>query len=476
MTVIEEINNLIDHKQEHYRKLSDKIWELAEPSYKEHESCKILQSELKRSKFTIIDNISNLSTAFIAEFGNEKPIIGILGEYDALKGLSQKANVATQISDSYTYNGHGCGHNLLGVGSLAAAIAIKECLNKYNLKGTIRFYGCPAEENGHGKVSMINAGCFKDLDVALSWHPGTQNRVLHLSSTASELISFKFYGKSSHASDSPERGRSALDAVELLDVGLNYLREHIGSRARVHYSITDSGGDTPNVVQEHATELCMIRDESVQSMQQIVERVKKIALGAAFMTGTRAYYQLQGGTYNLIPNTVLDAKMFDNLVAFGANKCNEADQKFAKKIFDTFDRFEQKHIISSLSNLNQQYVATHPIAEWITPFSRQDGFMQPSTDVGDVSWNVPTSRCNTATWALGTAYHSWQAVAQGKTSYAVNSMFLAAKVLAATAIDLFENSNVVNQAKEEWKLRTSKNLYHSIPVEYSEYKQLREMI
>ncbi|MCI1857375.1 MAG: amidohydrolase [Sporolactobacillus sp.] len=462
MKLTTEIEESIDSDYQLFSELSQQIWDLAELSYQEFKSAKILSKALEKEGFSVAENVAGLKTGFIGSYGSGKPVIAILGELDALPGLSQKAGVAAPNPVVAGGNGHGCGHNLLGVGSLAAAFAVKRYLSRHHMLGTVRYYGCPAEESGSGKVFMIKAGCFNDVDAAFSWHPGTVNEVMHLSSTASLLADFQFKGKSSHASASPERGRSALDAMELMHVGCNYLREHIPNRARIHYAVKDGGGISPNVVQSYAEERCMVRAETVEEVKQIFQRVIKIAEGASLMTETKMSYRIQGGTYNLIPNTTLHRAMAHYMNELNYPEYTDEDVRLIRSIFQSFDSFEQKSIIASIDSHQIKQAREVPIACWIDPFSEKENFMQPSTDAADVSWNVPTGRCKIATWALGTPVHSWQAVAQGKTHYAINAALFAGKALACTAVQAMIDRDFLTTAQNEWKERLNGSSYQSL--------------
>ncbi|WP_368225779.1 amidohydrolase, partial [Blautia wexlerae] len=351
---IKEISEKIEDKKEYYAKISDKIWEYAEPRFQEYKSSELLQQTLKKEGFSIKSNLAGEETAFIAEYGSGKPVIGFLGEFDALPGLSQKADTTERIpeektSDSkyesvperekkqnpgsgYTDNcGHGCGHQLIGTGTLAAVIALKDFMKAHNLKGTIRYYGCPAEENAGGKAFLVRDGYFNDCDLALCWHPEQGRRACYGSTKANFRVFFTFYGTPAHASMCPELGRSALDAVELMDVGVNYMREHMIDEARIHYAITDTGGDAPNVVQSRAQVLYAIRAPKITQVKELYNRVCNIAKGAALMTETTVEIRQVAAYSNLISSKILADHMNTYLEKLGPIPYTEQEYAYAQK-------------------------------------------------------------------------------------------------------------------------------------------------
>ena len=356
-------------------------------------------------------DVAGIPTAVIGEAGEGGPVIAILGEYDALPGLSQEAGVAEKRPIPGDGFGHGCGHNLLGSASLLAAAAVKDYLEQNGLKGRVRYYGCPAEEGGAAKGFMVRAGAFKDVDVAISWHPAAFSGVNEAVSLANTRIDFTFHGRASHAAAAPHLGRSALDAVELMSVGVNYMREHMPSDARIHSAILDAGGIAPNVVQARAKVRYLIRATDLPGLQKLIERVKKIAEGAALMTETRVEQRVISGVSNLLGNTPMEKAMHDNLMRLGPPSFDDADREFAAKIQGTLS---DEDIESAFRRAGMPVKKNAPLCDAIIPLEARGAKMVGSTDVGDVSWVVPTVQARGATYAIGTPGHSWQLTAQGK--------------------------------------------------------------
>lgn len=459
MNLTEKIAKLIDEKSNNYKDISDKIWEFAETRFDEFQSADLLCEVLQQEEFQVERGVANLETGFIGTYGTGKPVIAILGEYDALAGLSQVAGEATYQPINANGNGHGCGHNLLGVGALAGAIAVKDYLVQHKLAGTVKYYGCPAEESGYGKSFMAREGLFKDVDIAFSWHPGTVNTVMHAMSNAVIHAHFKFKGRSSHAAASPHLGRSALDAVELMNVGVNYLREHIIDGARIHYAVTNTGGVAPNVVQAEAEVTYLIRAPKPDQVKSLYERVVKCAKGASMMTETTVDEQIVGSCHNLIPNKTLETIMDQHMNELGYPEVTDKDIRFAKDIFQTLSEEEKGAIALQVGNDFARKLAEKPIADFVIPLAKEPISIGGSTDVADVSWNVPTAQCTTSTWAVGTPFHTWQVVAQGKSNYAHQAMLLAGKTIASTAITAIENPELIEQAKNELKERLNGEHY-----------------
>jgi aminobenzoyl-glutamate utilization protein B len=450
MTTLAPALEFIDRNSAKFTALSDQIWNLAELRYEEFASSELHIKLLEENGFRVTRGIAGIPTAFVAEAGNEGPVIGILGEYDALSGLSQEAGAlscqpSSEISNG---NGHGCGHHLLGTAAHLAAAAVKDHLARTGQPGRVRFYGCPAEEGGSGKTFMARAGIFDELDAALSWHPHVQTSVFPAGSLANIQASFHFTGKASHAAAAPHLGRSALDAVELMNVGVNYLREHMLPEARVHYAVTNTGGLSPNVVQANAEVLYLIRAPRNDQAAELYERVKNVARGAALMTDCTVDIVFDKACSNLLENTVLNQLMYSHMQklgapAFGADEFELAGayQKAALSAQD---------IETSERSLNQAWRDPKPLFDRVDPYvPNKNRTMAGSTDVGDVSWITPTAQCLTACYAFGTPPHSWQWVAQGKTPLAHKGMLLASKTLAACAIDLFGAPETLAQAKAE---------------------------
>lgn len=456
MDYIDRISEIIDGKSDILINASNKIWEHAETGFEEFESSKLLCSILRQEGFTVSEKIAGIDTAFIGSFGSGKPVIALLGEYDALSGMSQKAGIAEKSPVIEGGNGHGCGHNLLGVGSLAGAIALRYYIEENNLPGTILYYGCPAEETGFGKTYLVKENSFENVDIALSWHPATTNSMISFPLMAILKMKCKFIGKSAHAALTPHLGRSALDAVELMSVGINYLREHIIDKARIHYAITNTGGLDPNVVQSEAENFLFIRASKVTQAKEIYERVVNIANGAALMTDTQVKISFDGGCSDLIPNNTLSRVLYNNLKIIGAPAFDEKDKLLAKKFEVT---------LSENDKLNDTYqnreLKGKLLADIINPYIETSDVLPASSDVGDVSWVVPSAQCFVACATIGTQGHSWQFTAQNKTSIAHKGMLTAGKILAATAIELIQNPTVIVNAKKELEERLGGRTYES---------------
>ncbi|MFJ5768745.1 M20 family metallopeptidase [Psychrobacillus sp. NPDC093180] len=470
----EEVSNLIDKKRTLFTQLSDQIWEFAETRFEEFRSADLLCEALEKEGFTVKRGVAGLETGFIASYGSGHPIIAILGEYDALTGLSQQAHSDKFEPIVKNGNGHGCGHNLLGVGSLAAAVAVKEYMMEHKLAGTVQFFGCPAEESGYGKAFMARDGYFKDVDAAFSWHPSTMNAVMHSTANAVIHAHFKFKGRSAHAAAAPHLGRSALDAVELMNVGVNYMREHIVDEARVHYAVTNTGGMAPNVVQADAEVTYLIRAPKPDQVRDLYDRVADCARGAALMTQTKLDFEIQGSCHNLIPNLTLEKVMHEHMQQLDFPAVSENDIKFTQAIYETLTEEEKRTAALQSGKKMAVQLAERPIADFVVPFSEKETFMGGSTDVADVSWNVPTAQCVTSTWAFGTPFHTWQAVAQGKTEYAHDAMLLAGKAIACTAITALQKPELLENAKKELAERLDGETYTAlIPKELTpvQYKQ-----
>lgn len=388
-----------------------------------------------------------METSFAGSFGSGKPVIAILGEYDALFELSQKAGVAEKQPVEPGGCGHGCGHNGLGIGALAAAVAMKDYMSEKKLSGTVRYYGCPAEEMGGGKVYMVRDGIFEDADIALTWHPSDINTI-HGSTLAFYSAYFKFNGISAHAGACPHLGRSALDAVELMNIGVNYLREHVVEQARMHYAITDAGGPSANVVQAHAEAVHVVRAPKAHQTREIFDRIAKIAHGAALMTETTVETVFDVGYSNYLPNGVLGELMHEKLSQLGPYEIDQADIDFARKLYATLTPSQKQTAAASVPDRAALSASEEKgIVHFIKPYSVYA--MSCSTDVGDVSWVVPTASVMTATYALGTPGHSWQTVSQGKSALFHKGMLLAGKVIALTGIHILEHPELIEKAKAE---------------------------
>ena len=426
-----------DHKKT-FSKVALKIWSHAEMGYQEFKSSSLLADELEKEGFKITKGVAGIPTAFIAEYGLSGPIIGILGEFDALPGLAQSTSPFKEIINNENGAGHACGHHLFGAASAWAAVAIKEWLDENNVEGIVRFYGTPAEEGGSGKVYMVREGLFNDVDVVLHWHPDDVNSANSRTSNSNKSAKFTFNGISSHAAGAPEQGRSALDGVESMNMMVNMLREHIPQESRIHYVIT-KGGLAPNVVPDVAEVYYYVRHPEMLMVEELFQRVVKTAEGAAIGTDTKMTYEVMHGNYSLLPNNVVQKLMHKHLATFGGFSYSDKELEYAEKIYKTF-------LKPTLEIGSQEYV---------TEFSNSHSY--GSTDVGDVSWVVPTAGLRTATWVPGTAAHSWQAVSSGGTSIGLKGAELAAKTIGATAIELFSNPMILNEAKKELDNRVGKD-------------------
>ena len=452
MSYREELSQIIEKNREEFITLSDRIWDFAESRFQEFQSTALQIEYFEKKGFRIRRDIGGGETAFYAEAGEGKPVIGFLGEYDALSGLSQKADVAEHDPIVPGGDGHGCGHNLLGAGNVAAVVALKEYMEKNKIPGTIRYYGCPAEENAGGKAFMVRDGAFDDCDLALSWHPGSACNVSGTGSLANFRVFFTFHGRSSHAAGAPHLGRSALDAVELMNVGVNYMREHMIDKARIHYAITNAGGTAPNVVQSEAQVLYAIRAPHVHQVKELYERVCNIARGAALMTETQVEIRQVAAYSDYIGNDVLADQITEHMNAFLPIGYTEEEYAYAQRFQDTMSELEKNSLRERKKNLSGKVDAERlekPIWDFLPPATPRRG-MGGSTDVGDVSWVCPTAYFHVTTLAVGPAGHSWQTVAQGKSSIAHKGMLTAGKILACTALDLYLNPELVKKAKENW--------------------------
>ena len=441
----EDVVRSIDAGYDKYTTVAKKIWEFAEVGYQETKSSALLQETLSQAGFKIEKGVAGMPTAFVATYGSGKPIIGILGEFDALPGVSQDAVPEIKKVEGRPA-GHACGHHLFGTASSAAAIAVKDWLIANKKQGTIRFYGTPAEEGGSGKVYMVREGLFNDVDVVFHWHPGAQNNASAGGSLANKTGKFRFYGIAAHAAASPERGRSALDGVEAMNDMVNMMREHVTQESRIHYVIT-RGGEAPNVVPAFAEVYYYVRHPKRTEVKDMWDRLTRAAQGAALGTDTKVEWEITGGVYDLLPNETLAKVMDTNLRAVGGYTYTLDEKVFAEKIQTTFTS-----AAPSLSTTNS-----------ISEFKITDGSGFGSTDVGDVSWVVPTAGLSTATWVPGTAAHSWQAVAAGGTSIGNKGMMMAAKTMALSIIDVFSNPATIDAAWKELRKRTGENFkYESL--------------
>lgn len=433
----------LDNATDTYRDIATQIWNLAEVGYQEYKSSELLQMQLNNSGFTVTPGVAGIPTAFVATWGSGKPVVTILAEYDALPGINQDS-VATRQPIEGKAAGHACGHHLFGTAAVAAGIAVKSWLQQNGKQGTIQVVGCPAEEGGSGKVYLVREGIFNNTDIALHWHPGDRNGANPGFALANISGKIRFKGISAHAAAAPERGRSSLDGVESMNYMVNMMREHVPSEARIHYVIT-KGGAAPNVVPDFAEVYYYARHPDNAVVKNIWARIIKAAEGAAMGTETTVEVEVTGGTHNILPVQSLAELMYKNLTFVGGYHFSEKETAFAQKLSET---------------LNTQFDPTEPAK--IEPYSTAPRSAAGSTDVGDVSWTVPTVGLSTATWVRGTAAHSWQAIAAGGISIGTKGMMVAAKTLTATALDLFSHPELIQKAKEEWTKTRGEYKYEAL--------------
>jgi aminobenzoyl-glutamate utilization protein B len=429
----------IDARRAEYIDVALQIWKFAELGYLETQSSALLQQKLTAAGFTVRAGVADIPTAFVATYGSGKPVIAFIGEFDALPGLSQAA-VPERRPLQEGAPGHGCGHNLLGTGSMAAAIAVRDWLAAGGRGGTVRFYGTPAEEGGGAKSYMVRAGLFDDVDVAISWHPGQSNDASPSSNLAMVSAKFRFHGVAAHAAAAPDRGRSALDAVEAMDAMVNLMREHVPQETRIHYIITH-GGAAENIVPDFAEVSYMVRHPDMRVLEGIWQRVVDAARGAALGTGTTMDFEMTSASYNLLPNSYLADLDRRNMQALGGVKYTAEERAFAEAL--------RKTMAGTLLRLGSEEQGQPPT----------DTFSPASTDLGDVSWKAPTTEFTTATWVPGTPAHTWQAVAADGMSIGMKGMLLAAKTMALTGVDLFTSPDHIAQARAEFDRRRGGAVY-----------------
>jgi aminobenzoyl-glutamate utilization protein B len=442
----EPVATYVDKRRQSYCDLSDRVWSTPELNFQEFNSSAEHARMIEAEGFRVLKQIAGMPTAVGGEAGQGGPVIAILGEYDALPGLSQAAGVADPRPLTHGGNGHGCGHNLLGSASLLAAAALKDWLERSNLPGRVRYIGCPAEEGGSAKSFMARAGVFDDVDVAICWHPGPFTGVTTPLSLACVEAEFQFAGRAAHAAAAPHLGRSALDAIELMNVGVNYLREHMPPGARVHYAITDAGGTAPNVVQAQARARHLVRAATLDEMWSLFARVVDVARGAALMTGTTMSWSQVAGEANLVGNSVLEQLMDETLRRLGSPGFDAADHAYAAAIQATLNPAD---IRAARMNFKLAPDLSDALTEEIYPLGAGSPNAIGSTDVGTVSWIVPTVQCRVATCAVGTPAHSWQMVAQGCAPAAHKGMIFAAKAMSEVAASLYSDPILLRAARQE---------------------------
>ncbi len=465
------IAKAIDERTPLILDVSDKIWEYAELSLKEVKSAELFCSVLTEQGFKVEKGICGIPTAFSASFGEGRPVIGLLAEYDALSGLSQKGGAVTKEELCPGGSGHGCGHNMLGAGALGAAIGVKAYLSETKRRGTVVLYGCPGEEGMASKAFMARDGEWKKLDAALTWHPSDCNEVVTGRSNSCIQILYSFKGTASHAAAAPEKGRSALDAVELLNIGVQFLREHVSDRARIHYAITDAGGVSPNVVQAKAEVLYMIRSDRIKETLELKKRVDKIAEGAALMTETECSVKFLDGMSDTVPNRTLENVLYKCFSETPLPEYSEEERIYAETLMSTFDgKDEIPGIGSDFDDGYREEIrkirkekGDPGINDFLLPHYKGDAFMNASTDVGDVSWVCPTAQIHAASFPNGSPGHSWQNVSSGYSSLGHKAVLTASKVLSLAAVELILNEDLLKEARKEFEERTASGYECPIP-------------
>ena len=462
--------NAVEEKKELICQAADHIWSNPELSLMEDESAAYYCDILEKEGFRVERGICGIRTAFSASFGNGSPKIGILAEYDALSGLSQEAGSLEQKEIVPGGCGHGCGHNLLGAGAFGAALGVKAYLEETGHEGTVILFGCPGEEGGAAKAFMAREGLWKSLDAALTWHPEDVNEVRTGSSNSCIQIQYKFTGTASHAAGAPEMGRSALDAVELMNIGVQFLREHMSDRARIHYAITDAGGVSPNVVQPKASVLYMIRSNHVAEAVQLQARVDRIADGAALMTDTTVERKFIDGLADTVSNHTLENVLYRNFREIGIPEHTSEELDFADKLAGTYDGNDHVPGLGAANNaalrdevIRLQKEAGHAMNDFLCPLYQGEAFNPGSTDVGDVSWLTPTAQIHVASWPNGCPGHSWQNVSCDGTSIGKKAAVCAAKVIAVSVVDLFQDPELLKKARAEFEKSTASGYVCPIP-------------
>lgn len=449
--------------------LAKDIWEFAEIKFEEKKSAKAQMDLLKKYGFSVEDNLADIPTAFKAVYGTEGPSIGYLGEFDALSGLSQVEDALEKKEKVQGACGHGCGHHMLGTASLGAALQLKDYIESNHLKARVVYFGCPAEEGGSAKAFMAKRGVFFDADVALTWHPFNGNGVLTGSMQANKQVYVRFYGQGAHAAMSPELGRSALDALEIVNIGVNFLREHIKGSERIHYAITNAGGISPNVVQEYAEGIYLMRSSDIDGVDRLYERFTQIVQGAGLITQTKPEIIFDKACSNIVVNNVLEKVLYESFVEEGAMEFSKEEIEYAKgyrKLFSQ-NNINSEMTLQFVADDKRQdeidYLSTHVLYEKILDYVKKETTVMGSSDVGDASNAVPTAQIVVACYAIGTPGHSWQEVAQGKSTYAMKGMLKAADVLAKAGQKLLEHPILIEEAKKELIKRRGDTFISPIP-------------
>lgn len=456
MQNIDHIRTAVEQHQADLVALSDRVWGMPEVLYAEYRSCAEHTAMLREKGFRVAENVAGIPTAVIGEAGEGGPVIAILGEYDALPGLSQVAGIAEPRPQEPGGAGHGCGHNLLGSAALLAACALKDWLEKTGTPGRVRYYGCPAEEGGAAKAFMVRDGAFDDVAAAITWHPASMTMVDDARSLANTRMDFVFTGRASHAAAAPHLGRSALDAAELMSSGVNYLREHVPDGSRIHYAYLDAGGTAPNVVQARTKVRYAIRSTSLSGMRALNERVKKVAQGAAMMTETQVDISIMSAVSNLMGNPPLEEAMQSALDELGGVPFDAADRAYASEIQATLSA---EDIDAAYNGVGMAVRADEPLCDYVVPMSAHSKAMMGSTDVADVSWKVPTVQARVATCAIGTPGHSWQLTAQGKSPAAHKGMVHAAMAMGIVGRMLLSDAALLERARKDHAERLAHEPY-----------------
>lgn len=441
---------LVERHADTTRYVGETLWNHPELSGKEAESCQLMKDILQKHGFAIREVAQEyIPYAFCAEYGSGSPVVAILADFDALPGLSQKVSTQPEPIEEGA-PGHGCGHNLIAGSSVGAALAVKDYLEQDGRKGTIRFYACPAEEISAGKAYMLKADAFAGCDVVIQWHPTTTNLAYERAYLAVDSYRFKFHGITSHAAIAPHLGRSALDAVELMNVGANYLREHVIDKARIHYVITN-GGTAPNIVPKYAESLYFVRAPLRSDVRDIIRRLKKIAQGAAMMTETTVEIEKVSGCYELLPNTVLRDVAYANMQAVPFPEITPEEDAFFAQMQTSISKVEMESELRKFQLEGPVTVHKGLISNEVA----DQAVVTASDDIGDVSWTVPTCHFSVAVFPMGSAAHTWCATAASGSSIGFKAQNYAATILALVAQDLFEHPELVEQAKAEFEKRTA---------------------
>lgn len=458
-TIRDRVKKSMDSHEGRLIAAANDIWDHPEVNFHEDYSSGVLKRLLKEEGFSITEPLADLPNTFRAEYGSGSPVIGFLCEFDALSALSQKAGCTVKDPLEPGKPGHGCGHNLIGVGSAAAAIAVKELMEDGLLSGKVVVFGCPAEETGSAKAFMAKEGCFDGLDVAFSWHPWDYNGIWPGGSLANVKLIFRFKGRAAHAAAAPHLGRSALDALELMNMGVQFLREHIPEDSRIHYAVTNAGGASPNVVQAYAEAVYLIRSPRNDDLEDIKNRVIDCATGAAIMTGTESTWEFVKGCSGMMPNTALETLLMQTMGEIGVPEFTEEEKAFAGKLHESLESPEST--LAQISRLadarTRAKVMQHqgePIYAFLAPHTPTDSpIVKVSTDVGDVSHITPVGQICTSAWAADTPAHTWQVVAIGKSSIAHKAMLFASRTLAEAAARVMTEPELLAEAREEFEER-----------------------